>query len=465
MPHSHLPVEVWCCITQYLARDELLNMMGVNRVFFHQAMDERYQEISLFKLDKNTLDLLAHFSSPFITPRLRKLRIHASFIQELLRMDSTSHIAQLEGFLSHVSNLQECHIVWSDLPLFQEPSTPRILRAVSASSNLRKLSLIASLRNLGEMLVPDIRLSLEDLELSIPYEPDVDITSLSAIMANHIVPFIHQTSHTLTTFSFESSHAIDFSPLFKELSTFDFPLLRTLSLSVPAMPPYLGDHHSIRSFLKARLDTLTELRLRGLHIESLDTEGPSRCDRPSSSSSFAVWILACFSEPLPTHNLQTLVILTNFFPPEAVVPCVQRLASPSLTGLEITGRHLSFGQVEEILSTQTFLGKLKLGTVTLSPELMDLLAERLPDLGVLDLVIREAVPSKDITPLYAGKRMKRMKRQDPGQINEFRNQMRKRHYDGWTRLKRVGVWRFASKMRLEDLYVKMLEECVPLLGH
>ena len=45
MPTPDLPLELWLEILSYLPRSALHTMIGVNRVLFELALDEKYEEI------------------------------------------------------------------------------------------------------------------------------------------------------------------------------------------------------------------------------------------------------------------------------------------------------------------------------------------------------------------------------------------------------------------------------------
>ncbi|KAK7038976.1 hypothetical protein VNI00_010368 [Paramarasmius palmivorus] len=457
MPNSQIPPEIWLRIAGYLSKEELLRMLGLNRVFFHLAMDEQYRELSLFEL--GSPELLTHLGSPFVAPRIRLLRIQATPTHDLAYSPQL-----LEDFFCLLLHLQECHIVWYDLPLLHDPVMPRLLQtAISTSSSLRTLSLVMSLEKMAALLNPNLHLpSLEVLDLSICYESPHSASDPSVIMERCIAPFVHRTSDTLTSFAFETSHPMDYSPFF---ATLRLPCLRALSLSIPGVAPYLGDYRSIKSFFDQHSGQLEELTLRGTYTEGAGAE-PGTLSEQNEPSSQKSWVQACFKGAAGNRNLRSLNIQTSFLPLEVIGTSIQRFSSRLLTTLVVTGRHLSFALLETTLSSGfESLEKLKLGTVTLSPELVDLIAGNTPNLQELDIQIRHVVSSRHIVPMYASKRMRRMKCQVREQIDDFIIGMRNRRYDSWAHLRRVGVWKFALKMRLEKEYVKVLQECLPSLRH
>jgi len=45
MPTPDLPLELWLQILSYLPRKALHSMIGVNRMLFELALDEKYEEV------------------------------------------------------------------------------------------------------------------------------------------------------------------------------------------------------------------------------------------------------------------------------------------------------------------------------------------------------------------------------------------------------------------------------------
>ncbi|KAL0563024.1 hypothetical protein V5O48_019054, partial [Marasmius crinis-equi] len=164
-------------------------MLALNSIFFHMVMDERYRDLSLFQMEGNMglVDFLVHYSSPFITQRVRTLRLRPYFIRQLLEAREAGlveddlyneTIYRLEALLGSFTQLRECHIAWYNSDISCGGGTENLLRkALTASTRLRKLSLVLSLPKLGALLAPDttgLELDLEELEISIlPPEDDV----------------------------------------------------------------------------------------------------------------------------------------------------------------------------------------------------------------------------------------------------------------------------------------------------
>lgn len=134
----------------------------------------------------------------------------------------------------------------------------------------------------------------------------------------------------------------------------------------------------------------------------------------------------------------------------------------------MTGRYHAFEDVREVVLA--FRGKnlddrletLRLGSVTLTPELVDLLAREMPELDRLELLTWEIVPRNDEFSLeYTASR---------GlveyHIEEFFSEMEKRSYVKW-RLRHLTMvltslpYRFYSGPDLERHLIRLFTQCVP----
>jgi len=96
-------------------------------------------------------------------------------------------------------------------------------------------------------------------------------------------------------------------------------------------------------------------------------------------------------------NLRDLDVSSPLFPFSAAVACLDQFAG-TITSLAMTGRYHSYEDVEEMLrafrcrDVEERLESLRLGSVTLTPQLVDLLAKELPGLYRLELSVREIFP-------------------------------------------------------------------------
>ncbi|KAK1222352.1 hypothetical protein PQX77_014802 [Marasmius sp. AFHP31] len=476
-------------------------MLTVNSTFFRLAMDERYKDLSLYQLEGNMVDYLLHLSSPFIMHRVRTLRLRPYFMQQLQEAQVAGLLGEglyneiirrLENLLLNFTHLRECHIAWysNDTHLFHGVATQSLLqKAISSSTRLRKLSLVLSLSKLEGLLTPDVRAAtsdLDELEISILSDDGLELPCppLEQVVVDSLIPFISRSQRHLTVFAFGASVPLDFSLLFHGLTNLPHLRLQHLSLSIPCTAPYLGTPHALSSFLNAHSQSLARLALHGSHIEPSERRrGQAR--HPDLANWLEPSLLSCDDTNL-SPSLEHLTFSTSFLPIGTAISCVRRYAhSPSFTSLDLTGRYMSYQQVKKLFSgtdngatgTEMVLGvrKLRLGTVSLSPELVDLMAEKLPKLEEVDMWIRDVRPHKNDVPVYdlsctttkGLAAMGRVKRQVQVQIDWFRVEMQKRKgiYKNWTGVRHVAVWKFSGKMRIQREYGKMIVECLPLASH
>ena len=371
--------------------------------------------------------------------RVRTLRLRPYFMRQLQEAQGTGLLGdglyneilrRLENLLLNFTHLRECHIAWysTDTHLLHGVPTQNLLqKAILSSTRLQKLSLVLSLPKLKALLTPDIiaaTLRLHELEISILPDDGLEMprSPVEQIVASSLIPLISQNQRYLTTFALGASLPLDLSSLFHALTNSPHRL-QHLSFSIPCIVPYLGTPHALSSFLNAHSKSLTRLALHGSHIDSSERRRGQATD-----SDLAHWLNSSFLSFNDTDadanpvSLEHLTFSTSFLPIDAAISCVQRYAQfPSFTSLDLTGRYMSYQQVEKLFQAGAMLKKLRLGTVSLSPELVDLLAEKLPVLEEVDLWIRDVRPHKNDVPVYemsgaSAKRLGRVKKQVQVQV-------------------------------------------------
>jgi hypothetical protein len=137
------------------------------------------------------------------------------------------------------------------------------------------------------------------------------------------------------------------------------------------------------------------------------------------------------AEPLGEYELEALESLevgSNLLPLETALYCAERFGSKVRT-LSLLGGTKSFEFVKElvkvltmgkklssvaeedggattpeILGVNTNLRTLRVGTIPLSPELLDVLAHSLSTLRHLRLIVKHFLPSQDAVPIYGSSR-------------------------------------------------------------
>lgn len=302
--------------------------------------------------------------------------------------------------LSGLSNVTDYHIAWCGLPTIHELPVP-FLAAVFRPT-LKKLWLDISLENLKNLLYHSgfARLqSLEELDLFIRIEnesPATNDTILDPhdhIMINYLAPALNQLHLTLRKLSIRLWQPLDLSPLF--ISLRPMPQLEHLSIEIPMSTPHLGNPVGLSDFLNLHSPHLRALSLRasefsGMGLTPVDT-------------SIRSWIGMAFP-PVCLAKLQQLEISLALIPFESALVCLERFAR-TLTSLVLTGTYLSYSQISMMLDVLARkqpggLQCLKMGSVTLSPQLVDSLAEKVQGLRQLKLLVREVVPCEGDLPIF-----------------------------------------------------------------
>lgn len=295
--------------------------------------------------------------------------------------------------LSGLQNITDYHIMWYGLPTIHQSPTPFLVTAFQP--NLRKLSMEVSLENLEKLVsVTGVLDNLEELDIFFRVDGSDSPVDHTAIMTNYLAPFINHLHPTLQYFAIQSWEPLDFSPLFRALQF--FPVLKRFSIAIPNSSPHLGDPSGLRDLLTRQSETLRHLTLRCTQFSGA---GLIADENPVHE-----WMQKVLCD-VTIAGLQTLEVGLGLFPIETAIMCLQRFAK-TLLSLVLTGRYLTYEQISTAVSTfahchaDAGLKTLRLGPLTLSPQLVDLLAEKLPGLGRLELLIREVVPQEGDLPVY-----------------------------------------------------------------
>jgi hypothetical protein len=293
--------------------------------------------------------------------------------------------------LSGLPNVTDYYVTWCGLPSITATSSP-FLSAVFRS-NLRKLYLELSLENVRNIITPSFHIkNLEELQLCICAK-DVDVNERDIILGEHLAPAINNLRPSLRALSIEAKEATDLSPMFYAMHR--LPALQDLTFSIPTQSPHLGDPEGITCFLDKNYANLRTLRLRVSQI--------GRSDLLPDDMEFETWIReAVCTASLP--KLRTLEITSTPFPLTAAEACVKRFGC-SIRTLTVTGHHRTYGRVEDLLDVilacqvarpalgqELPLEKLRLGVEHLSPQLVTLLASKLPNLQRLEVLAKYLVP-------------------------------------------------------------------------
>lgn len=286
--------------------------------------------------------------------------------------------------LGGLPNVTDYHIMWCGLQ--SVPVSPASFLTAAFQSNLRKLSLDISLENVVNLLTPTTQCSIEELDLVIRLDHFGSPSDHVLIMINHLAPALTRLQSTLRKLSIQTWEPLDLSPLFRTLHC--LPLLSDLTLGIPVEAPHLGDPSGVTDFLNRQSATLLSLSLRATQIGGAGlTPDVSVIDE---------WVRDALAD-IQLPRLRTLDISSSLFPFSASIVCVRHFAG-TLTALELTGCYHTHADVVAILAAfrhrpmEERLESLRLGSVSLTPQLLDLLAGELPALRQLELLARDVTP-------------------------------------------------------------------------
>ncbi|KAF5365940.1 hypothetical protein D9758_006700 [Tetrapyrgos nigripes] len=507
MSMPDVPEDIWRSIANLVPKHILRNMYEVNGTFYDLAMNERYREVNCDRLDSTMRRLLEESSSTITQPirpvasRVRVFRMRLYFIQKLIHLQ-THHLlhpndvftsptfVSLFSLLQSFPRLNEYHIDWHNLPTISDPLLQLLVRPFIYPNQLRKVSLDIGMEKFhafASFLSQHAPLiALEELSLILRHEGQVfngptHANAFHSLLTSNTIPsFITQSQNpnTLRSLTLEFTHAEDFSSVFWSLAQCESvgqPALRqlqSLTLSIPTPSPRLGDPAALAAFISAHSATLTDLTLRGQWEHNFEL-GLSGLPSPS----FSAYIERCFSQ-ISLPNLTSLSIATTSYPIPTAIAVVANFVG-SLTELDLTGSYMSFVDVEELVgvfrvslllgqragqSSSPPLKVLQIGPLSLSPQLVDLLAEELPGLRELNIRVRDAVPHKDDQPVYHGLGRfvagRKLRKQMPEQIHAFFHEMKTRLYADW-QLEEIGVWKFDTRLQFQRQYAKLFARCVP----
>lgn len=322
--------------------------------------------------------------------------------------------------LTHLPNLTDYYIMWCGLPSIRQSPVPYLIAALQPT--LRKLSLEVSLENASSLLGPAFSIpNLEHLEITVRVDRGLSTTPVNHsehVSFRHLGPpsSAHPLLHTL---SIQSWEPLDIAPLFYAIRT--IRSLRTLVVAIPTAAPHLGDPAALAHFLNRHAASLLDFSLRASHYGG----GFGVTPNPFSMSQ---WVRQALAD-VRLDRLRKLDISSSLFPRDASLHCVNKFAT-TINALTLTGRYHSFDDVVSALgvldgatTTATaiateittpaesatggaaapvaddihhhhHLNSLRLGPVSLTPQLMDLLAQRLPSLQRLELLVKEILPEE-----------------------------------------------------------------------
>ncbi len=380
---------------------KLVRILHVFPGYIKETMDNRMEQPSFRSMKSRLLTLgnilLEDYLFLKCFPRHR-------FMRMLRRSEDVVQL--MLDVLSGLPNVTDYFVTWCGPP--STSTTVFSFLPTVVQSNLRKFSLEISLENVMNLITPSFHLPhLEELHLSIHSENIPSAEERRAIMTDRLAPAINclKTLQTLTIHSWEPA---DLSPLFYAICR--LPSLQSLTVAIPVEDVHLGNPEAFAYFLHSHASTLHTLRLRASQYGGAGLT--------PDEISFDTWVReAICTVELP--NLGTLDISSHLFPSLTAEACVRRFGC-SVRSLSLTGCYRSYELVEDLLNIvlayqpqqplpmelevneerqqqeettdELPLERLRLGIVSLSPQLMRLIEIKLPRLQKLDLIVRYMLP-------------------------------------------------------------------------
>ncbi|KAJ3727806.1 hypothetical protein C8R42DRAFT_348124 [Lentinula raphanica] len=490
-----LPNDVWLQIIDYISPMAIQELYSVNSTFFNVAMDQRYQQISFSYLSRKMIWTLARLKDPAVAKRVRILHLYPHFIKDALdTMDISSSQSILSKFgelaglvrehkkpilkqkprlplkfktcrdfvqvmtdiLSGLPNLTDYHVLWCGLP--SVGSDPASVLSSPLRLNLRSLRLEVSLEKLQYILSSSYTQPLpplEEMDLFIRIEHlYFDRYDTILLMLARMISSLHSSLRKLTIQLWEP---FDLSPLFAAIS--HLPLLDKLSLSIPMSFPNLGNPDGLIGFLNAHSSTLRSLSIRA-------SELGGRSLMMHNELQLGSWMDETFSR-VRLSCITHLEISLYLVPFDSALLCVRTFSS-TLTSIVFTGSHLAYEDLDLLTAALASrhrkhgLQYARIGSLVLSPQVVDLFANRFSEIDKLELIVKSLVPFEGDVPLFCG-RNNSDRDQDEGQVGRFLEEMRHRYYSDW----KLRYLRLSSssypRMLNEEQYHSVFRQCVPAL--
>ncbi|KAH9479266.1 hypothetical protein JR316_0007854 [Psilocybe cubensis] len=489
-----IPHEIWLHIAHFLPALVLQDLLTVNSAFFQLAMDCRYRQMSFAYLDNRMLRRLARLKDPLVAKRVRILHVYPGFLKEALDKERhdpepilrrslrdklvdianlvlepkrpTKHprirllrtlkraedVVQLMlEVLSGLPNVTDYYVTWCGMPSISATAVPFL--STVFQGNLRKLSLDLSLENMRNLLTPSFKVdNLQELQLTIHSENIDSVWERNEILTAHLAPAISRLRSTLRILMIQSWEPADLSPLLCAVKR--LPALEQLVIAVPVESTHLGDPRGLAQFLSVHRLSLRTLCLRATQIGG-------RGLTPDLVS-FDTWIRSAING-VNLPKLRVLDISSNLFPVYTSLSCLSQFAS-TITSLSLTGCYRTFDDVEEVVSMlsgrKQGLSRLRIGLVSLSPQLIDIISTKLSQLHRLELVVKYILPHAwdcpEFTSVVTGAG------QQAEQIDLFLSEMSTRQYSHWN-LEHMSV--LADFLPYRPHYESLLEQvfmrCIP----
>jgi hypothetical protein len=276
-------------------------------------------------------------------------------------------------------NVNSFTIYWEDNNPTAEEMIPLFTAAWSAfGSTLEKLSLKVPVTpsTFGTTFFSK---TLRELSIHLHELPEGQ-----KALTDTLAPFINKHASTLQILSLSCVQMKwDLGPLFCSLE--HIHNLRQLKAQVDFDLCGLSEHRGLTRILEEHSDHLKSVRLRPIPLRLWQSEWEF------GERAFGKWMIDNISNPLVLRDMESLNLRIPCTSPDfdLMVMYLQRSAE-TLTKLTLAEYLLRYEQIEtivKIFSRKGILKTLSLEVMSLSPQLVDLLATALPNLQVLKLEI------------------------------------------------------------------------------
>ncbi|KAJ2918929.1 hypothetical protein MD484_g1545, partial [Candolleomyces efflorescens] len=392
-----LAPEIWLVIAEEVVASDIYSKgrlrsryMAVNRVFFNLYLDTVYGDVQWTKLDKAMMKQLKRLQEPVIASHVRSLRIHAWFIDYLMKRDAKTILpstipgrimsfftsnaeahpanqaqsklisnisskAIMDLMMSAIHNMKnviEYHFELRDLKLTKDSSRFLVAARQAFSSSLRKLSVHTTIFKFESVLALSDFEHLEDLELYFDYqclrvhEEDAHEASKfaeSQVLKDTIVPFINRRKDRLQSLTIASYSMVDLSNFFESIGPFSS--LRRLSANICLDTKQLSDSKALTNFIHNHRNSLFELDIRPRPPEEDFVDADDTARRRKES-----WVRiqkALLGNRDVARSLEGLHISIGDL--DACLALVDR-SSHSLSHLSLVDNFLSFEDLKRVLN-------------------------------------------------------------------------------------------------------------------
>ncbi|KAJ7252489.1 hypothetical protein C8J57DRAFT_1350172 [Mycena rebaudengoi] len=420
MSAAKAPPEIWRLIAAFLSFEVLLNFCCVNRTFLQIVRETRYQAINFVAYDtvkRLIKHLKARDSELVLSVRVRpwvvadkapkrtwkflNACVSAEYANEKLAAQTQRRVRkQILRVTEAIRTLPKLHtfkIDWDEGPPNLKFFTALLECIPSIARSLSTLTLKVPWRYM--LYLPHLHLpNLDSLALTIhtgalgPSEIADQYEGLGLFIRSLLWHHLRSLSiHTTPT----STH-LDLGPIFSTLvmkGKANPSRLHAFTLRIPFDGGHLPDVEPLRRFLYSHCLTLDSL--------TLGTTRAAAHAAPGSDGAI-FWIRRTLENHPPMPELSRLVLglrplRTDIAP---LVSCLSRLR-PQLSVLALTERPLEYAELVRVLDALADapqLRALSLRIRSLTPEVIDLLAARLPALRALGLNFTEVLhgePARD----------------------------------------------------------------------